>query len=775
MSGNKPGLNKTAMALSLSCLLGLAACTSTGESGSAASGQVKSAHALAAVDKVDADVGKGCEAMTGNSGNGYFSGLINTAPKFHNPTVIDFTPDIGVRSIMELRYRNFEIAGCKTELRGYFGPWALRDLGKVGYERPIGPSMKINPGDVYSSLIINNLPSNATDIPDKTEGLRSAHHDHGKMGHEAFGGHGGKSTRAGYIPPATTMEEPNIPHDFNVTNMHTHGWHVSPADNADNVLIAIPPKSEQDEFQLDHIHNQTIHLPKDHVAGSFWYHPHKHGSTTIQVGSGMSGALLVVDDKVGLGAIPAIKKAVDNTLVFQQVGYGTDGLIEDYSNLQELPFGNLNRPTLVNGQVYPKLMAKQNEVQRWRYVHAGITASIMPAIVSKLPDCATEAASNSSLTSSIASGKGDAGYYGIKNVDVIALDGLPTGTSFNTPNATLAPGYRSDVLVKFDFAKPGETYYLVDTNRAACNKPINGETAYWNSARFVLAQIEVDAGVPQSTMMPTAPQLKQARMDYSGAKGPIEPLTLADMTGPNNYIHFAAETLVRTPGIKALSYWCPQDGRYCEPCNDQNVSASGNQCSTKAEYNAATEKNDYLYIDANGNKEFVGTYMVCRLFDDNNQPLTVGPYVGKYGKCMTFNAADEFVNKLALDSASAWYVSSQGNAGHVFHIHVNPFQVNRKYVEPNYTPIAGDAFGDLVWKDTIVAPAINVGISTKDNKTLVILGKGGAAEKPLTTAATAELLSRYTVFTGAFVQHCHILNHEDQGMMQIVAVEPKDD
>ncbi len=33
-----------------------------------------------------------------------------------------------------------------------------------------------------------------------------------------------------------------------------------------------------------------------------------------------------------------------------------------------------------------------------------------------------------------------------------------------------------------------------------------------------------------------------------------------------------------------------------------------------------------------------------------------------------------------------------------------------------------------------------------------------------------EMMSRYTDFTGAFVLHCHILDHEDQGMMQKVEI-----
>jgi len=33
--------------------------------------------------------------------------------------------------------------------------------------------------------------------------------------------------------------------------------------------------------------------------------------------------------------------------------------------------------------------------------------------------------------------------------------------------------------------------------------------------------------------------------------------------------------------------------------------------------------------------------------------------------------------------------------------------------------------------------------------------------------------SRFADFTGQYVLHCHILAHEDRGMMQLVEVAPK--
>jgi hypothetical protein len=71
---------------------------------------------------------------------------------------------------------------------------------------------------------------------------------------------------------------------YNTMNMHYHGLHVSPAGNSDNVLLNIGPHTK---FEYE------VNVPIDHPSGTFWYHPHRHGSTALQVASGASGALII--------------------------------------------------------------------------------------------------------------------------------------------------------------------------------------------------------------------------------------------------------------------------------------------------------------------------------------------------------------------------------------------------------------------------------------------------------------------------------------------------
>lgn len=89
----------------------------------------------------------------------------------------------------------------------------------------------------------------------------------------------------------------NISQCFNSTNLHTHGFWVSPAGNSDNVFLTLRPGVS---FEYEY------NIPADHPAGKFWYHPHLHGSTALQVASGMVGALILRGDHM-----PAADRAGD--------------------------------------------------------------------------------------------------------------------------------------------------------------------------------------------------------------------------------------------------------------------------------------------------------------------------------------------------------------------------------------------------------------------------------------------------------------------------------
>jgi FtsP/CotA-like multicopper oxidase with cupredoxin domain len=57
-------------------------------------------------------------------------------------------------------------------------------------------------------------------------------------------------------------------------NLHTHGIHVSPKGNADNVLLHIPAGKSN---------TYTYNIPKSMPQGAYWYHSHLHTLTAAHV------------------------------------------------------------------------------------------------------------------------------------------------------------------------------------------------------------------------------------------------------------------------------------------------------------------------------------------------------------------------------------------------------------------------------------------------------------------------------------------------------------
>ena len=137
---------------------------------------------------------------------------------------------------------------------------------------------------------------------------------------------------------------------------------------------------------------------------------------------------------------------------------------------------------------------------------------------------------------------------------------------------------------------------------------------------------------------------------------------------------------------------------------------------------------------------------------------------------------------MKLGDVEDWLLTNKTSISHPFHIHINPFQVvevfdpNAKLADgttPVYTtgtagqgqchidvtdkttwkPCGQVAPPARVWRDVYSIPAGN----TFDN---------------VKVAGYFKMRSRFVDYPGYFVLHCHILSHEDVGMMTVVYVAP---
>ena len=279
-----------------------------------------------------------------------------------------------------------------------------------------GPTLRMRPGDTLQLRLFNDLPPEAEE----------------------------------------PMDHINMPHGFNITNLHTHGLHVSPKCNADgtvcsdNVLIEIEPGDSQlYEFAL----------PRNHPDGTYWYHPHKHGSGAVQVMEGMAGALIIEGDTDDFLRAHGVTR--DRVFVLQAIKPNPFISVRSF----------LTPPMLtVNGQSQPTIHIRPGDVQRWRFINAS-EHEHMPLVL-----------------------RADVGHAP-QTFHQLAYDGITLPKLEEAQHLFLASGNRVDVLVKIN--RPG-VYRLIkpehNQGTSAAGEP---ETI----PEEVLATVVV-AGKPKDTPLP---------------------------------------------------------------------------------------------------------------------------------------------------------------------------------------------------------------------------------------------------------------------------------
>jgi FtsP/CotA-like multicopper oxidase with cupredoxin domain len=138
------------------------------------------------------------------------------------------------------------------------------------------------------------------------------------------------------------------------TNLHLHGFHVSPRGISDNVMRTMRGHS---------VNMVRVRLPRTMSPGTYWYHAHLHGIVEEQVFSGLSGAI-IVDDRAG--RLPrALDRIPDHLLALKDLQVQGGAIVERTIDS--------TAPTTrtVNGQVDPVLRVRTNRTQRLRLANIG--------------------------------------------------------------------------------------------------------------------------------------------------------------------------------------------------------------------------------------------------------------------------------------------------------------------------------------------------------------------------------------------------------------------
>lgn len=233
--------------------------------------------------------------------------------------------------------------------------------------QPPGPgNEEVRAGTRFKLLLTNDLPNNTTPAHDCVPSEVFEPPPPGSTGGQRF-----------------EEVSPECFHGEDVTNIHYHGTHVSPQPHQDFVLLSLysqnqtdpAPPEETEYVQVGSYQTDINPFPWNQAPGTHWYHPHKHGSTALQVLNGLSGALLIqgeFDDWLyayyGVDPLDdAQLETFEKVMVVQQVW--TD------LNFYHKPHPNYPPLSLVNGQAAPVVRMKPGEVQRFRLIGATMQAA----------------------------------------------------------------------------------------------------------------------------------------------------------------------------------------------------------------------------------------------------------------------------------------------------------------------------------------------------------------------------------------------------------------
>jgi suppressor of ftsI len=189
------------------------------------------------------------------------------------------------------------------------------------------------------------------------------------------------------------------------TNLHTHGFHVSPEANHDNVFLRINP-GQAFTYEYD--------IPQDQPAGTYWYHPHLHMFVEPQIFAGLAGAIV---QEGGLDTLPALRHVPQRWIVIQNT---------EIKGGKVVPVGESSETSArlyVNGVKDPTAKIHPGELQRWRIFNADADRYVVLRLAHR------------------------------QRFQLLAEDGHTLAKALSVSTLQIAPGSRREVLVRG--GKPG--------------------------------------------------------------------------------------------------------------------------------------------------------------------------------------------------------------------------------------------------------------------------------------------------------------------------------
>lgn len=625
-----------------------------------------------------------------------------------------------------------------------------------------GPVLMIRPGEKLKLNFENNIEipgltqqqnQNATLIPNSSYGLN------------------GGSTAGGMFS----------------TNFHMHGGHVNPSGFGDNVVA---------RYTSGQNWTTSIDIPKDHGEGSYWYHPHYHPAVNTQLYGGLSGFMQVGDP---LSKVPFFKDVPRNLAVLKTMQVETDPVSGDYElaavNGNFLGLHSLapNRASMftLNGEYMPTVdvakggwqsLTLSNQDNNY-YMNISIRHKQVNGEWLDLPLYIygedghqypqIRAATHGALGYAQMPGENATAYRQSQN-----LISLPAGKRIDL--LFYLPSGEAEIVSSYRFAPTSGEEYSINNLRFPSN-----EYADLSSAN-VLPEDPLSGPGPIARMKvggeQSIPSFQELDQTITRANRGIKVQKITPDTRPSNYDPQAVPSVnLYKKDQNGVDEWQPIRRRELNysvlslvgPADERDIPTQ--QALAEAEEASGGKKyNTYTPVPG---PTWLG-YENPDLINDHvfpNGPLTI-TQIGTMEEWSLKNW-----NWNGPNTVNGGYL-----VGHPFHIHVNDYQVKQSDTElPNkrnledvtmlnssgyhYTDSSGaiQKLDPLVGSFTSIPEAFDyLSVSSPYNPS------SPEYNGPLFTTGYTDTTIRmlFQDFLGTYVHHCHLLEHEDAGMMQVVTV-----
>lgn len=536
-------------------------------------------------------------------------------------------------------------------------------------------------------------------------------------------------------------------------NLHTHGMHISPKGNADNVMLHIPGGMSN---------TYTFALPKDLPHGVYWYHSHLHTLTTSHVYYGLAGLLAIGRVDGNLPIVTENKIPIRNMLLQYNYVFDRAGGLAQLNNPNWAQYvSTLKSPEgdqLAKGTYRPLLVPTNffDSKKGTKYATIWYTGvadwNVGPG---SIPD--------------------SRGQFHFIPSNLQRFTALPGGSG-DIPADPSLPDYLRDVqfTVNGQFqpvvkSKAGQTeiwvlanisdmaYYNLRLTETATGKhpkiAIVGQDGIpYTEVHHPLWDDGTRLVVPPATryaIAVTIPEEGELVLDMAPRGGDVRTMSAPGIVYTNDGTENPpAELGYLSVEPSALSY---HDGFFVFPTQVLARAVPSEGKGTTTEFaegqplNAYTVFRDLSKVTPDFKRELtIAGFFANDLASKDDPKAFVYAFDGT-----------AFPNvpllQPRLDSIEEWTFINNNNDEHPIHIHVNDFQT-----VASDDPSTGIKTGPEMW------------YIDNANVPVPILGPGEAVIQP----GTLSLRSSFDHFTGLFVMHCHRLNHEDNGLMTLVNVIP---